>query len=240
MLNDINQTFVDIVRNSGGNNPERHLLIAGYATDIYLTCDSLFKMPDDPENRCAVSVHYYTPSDFAILEEDADWGKARSTWGTDADFEQLNNNMDKIKTTFIDKGIPVIIGEYGCPKKNKDEESVRLFLTSVCEAAYKRNLCPVLWDVTGLHYNRDTCQMYDTQLKESLQAIVNKNVVEVPGDVDSNGEFSASDVVLLQKWLLAVPDTNLSDWNAGDLYEDGKLNILDLCAMKRMLIQKAN
>lgn len=240
LLNDINQTFVDIVRNSGGNNPERHLLIAGYATDIDLTCDSLFKMPDDPENRCAVSVHYYTPSDFAILEEDADWGKARSTWGTDADFEQLNNNMDKIKTTFIDKGIPVIIGEYGCPKKNKDEESVRLFLTSVCEAAYKRNLCPVLWDVTGLHYNRDTCQMYDTQLKESLQEIVNKNVTEVPGDVDSNGEFSASDVVLLQKWLLAVPDTNLSDWNAGDLYEDGKLNILDLCAMKRMLIQKAN
>ena len=73
-----------------------------------------------------------------------------------------------------------------------------------------------------------------------MQEIVNKNVTEVPGDVDSNGEFSASDVVLLQKWLLAVPNTNLSDWNAGDLYEDGKLNILDLCAMKRMLIQKAN
>ncbi|MDE6852701.1 MAG: cellulase family glycosylhydrolase, partial [Lachnospiraceae bacterium] len=205
LLNDINQTFVDIVRNSVGNNPERHLLIAGYATDIDLTCDNLFEMPDDPENRCAVSVHYYTPSYFAILEEDTDWGKARSTWGTDADFEQLNHYMDMMKATFIDNGIPVIVGEYGCPKNNKDEESVRLFLTSVCKAAYERQLCPILWDITGLHYNRDTCQMYDSQLKKSLQEIVNRDTSSISGDVNSDGEFSILDVVLFKKWLLAIP-----------------------------------
>lgn len=62
LLNEINQRFVDIVRESGGNNNKRHLLIAGYATDVALTCDGAFKMPDDPAGRCAVSVHYYTPS----------------------------------------------------------------------------------------------------------------------------------------------------------------------------------
>ena len=72
--------FVDIVRASGKNNGKRHLLIAGYNTDIDLTCDKLYKMPADPENRCAVSVHYYTPATFAILEKDASWGKAQTTW----------------------------------------------------------------------------------------------------------------------------------------------------------------
>ena len=45
LVNEINQTFVDIIRSSGGNNPQRHLLISGYNTDVELTCDSLFQMP---------------------------------------------------------------------------------------------------------------------------------------------------------------------------------------------------
>lgn len=168
LLNEINQTFVDIVRGSEGNNPKRHLLIAGYATNIELTSDALYQMPDDPAGRCAVSVHYYTPSVFAILEEDADWGKCRSTWGTDEDFQELQKYMDMIETHFIAQGIPVILGEYGCPKNNKDAESVRLFLTSVCKAAYDRQVCPILWDTTGLHYDRNSCQMVDSLLMEGL------------------------------------------------------------------------
>lgn len=168
LLNEINQTFVDIVRSSGGNNPERHLLIAGYATNIEWTSDELYHMPVDPAGRCAVSVHYYTPSVFAILEEDANWGKCRSTWGTEADFKELQKYMDMIKTNFIDQGIPVILGEYGCPKNNKEEESVRLFLTSVCKEAYERQICPILWDITDLHYDRSTCKMKDALLLEGL------------------------------------------------------------------------
>ncbi|MBE6850463.1 MAG: hypothetical protein E7504_01815 [Ruminococcus sp.] len=171
LVNEINQTFVDIVRKSGGNNAKRHLLISGYNTGIDVTCDPMFKMPNDPANRCAVSVHYYTPAGFAILEEDADWGKALPTWGSNADFNELNSWMDMMKTTFIDKGIPVIIGEYGCPKKNKDADSVRLFLKSVCEAAYKRQLCPVLWDITDVHYDRSTYQMVDQELKKAFVEI---------------------------------------------------------------------
>ena len=37
--NELNQTFVDLVRASGGYNSTRHLLIAGYGTDVELTCD---------------------------------------------------------------------------------------------------------------------------------------------------------------------------------------------------------
>lgn len=172
LLNEINQNFVDIVRNSGGNNAKRHLLIAGYATDVDLTCDPLFKMPNDPENRCAVSVHYYTPSTFCILEEDASWGKARSTWGTDKDQAELTKYMDELKTTFVDKGVPVIIGEYGCPTKNKDPESVKLFLSSVCQEAYSRGMCPVLWSTTGNFYDRENAKMYDDELKNLLTGVL--------------------------------------------------------------------
>ncbi len=174
LVNEVNQTFVDIVRDSGGKNKERHLLISGYNTDIELTCDPLFKMPEDPAGRCAVSVHYYTPSTFAILEKDADWGKAAYTWGTDAEKAELEKNMDLMKTSFVDKGIPVIIGEYGCPVNNKDPESVRLYVSSVCRAAYERQMCPVLWDVTDAQYSRSECKMKDAELKEMMMSVLDE------------------------------------------------------------------
>lgn len=158
----------DTVRASGGNNAKRHLLIAGYATDIDLTCDELFRMPEDPENRMAVSVHYYAPAGFAILEEDADWGKARPQWRSPREQRELACNLDKMTKVFSAKGIPVIIGEYGCPKKNKEEDSVRLYLSSVCREASAQGFCPILWDVTDSHYDRTTCKMTDPQLKTDL------------------------------------------------------------------------
>ena len=56
------------------------------------------------------------------------------------------------------------------------------------------------------------------------------------GDCNCDGEFNVSDVVLLQKWLLAVPDTHIEDWKAADLCKDNKLDVFDLCLMKRKLI----
>lgn len=61
----------------------------------------------------------------------------------------------------------------------------------------------------------------------------------VKGDVNADGKFSVADVVLLQKWLLAVPGTELADWKAADLCEDGVLNVFDLCMMKYELINKS-
>lgn len=171
ILNDMNQRFVDIVRGSGGNNEKRHLLIAGYATDIALTCDEAFKMPNDPAGRCAVSVHYYTPSTFAILEKDASWGKAQTEWGSESDVAELNKNMDMMKTAFVDKGIPVIIGEYGTSTSNKTPEMIRKYLSSVCEAGYTRGMCPVLWDITDVFYNRTTMKFQDPELLKDLMDV---------------------------------------------------------------------
>lgn len=57
-------------------------------------------------------------------------------------------------------------------------------------------------------------------------------------DINCDGSFNVSDVVLLQKWLLAVPDTHLADWKAGDICDDNVLDVFDFCLMKRALLNQ--
>lgn len=59
----------------------------------------------------------------------------------------------------------------------------------------------------------------------------------VAGDVNADGQFSVADVVLMQRWLMTVPDTELADWKAGNLCDDDRLDVFDFCLMKRVLIQ---
>ncbi|MBP3761249.1 MAG: dockerin type I repeat-containing protein [Ruminococcus sp.] len=64
------------------------------------------------------------------------------------------------------------------------------------------------------------------------------DAVILAGDCNSDGKFDVADVVLLQNWLHAVPNTHLANWKATDICEDNKLDIFDLCMMKRMLPEK--
>ena len=168
LANEVNQAFVDTIRSGGGNNPERHLLISGYNTDIERTCSPLFKMPNDPANRMAVSVHYYTPSTLCILDKDADWGKAMTEWGGEKDMKELETNMNMLKETFIDKGIPVIVGEYGCFGDNKEREVREHWMLTVSKAMYDIGACPVLWDTPGDECDRAQAKFRDPEFIEEL------------------------------------------------------------------------
>lgn len=70
------------------------------------------------------------------------------------------------------------------------------------------------------------------------QKFVLEPVKEIEGDVNADGALSVTDAVLLQKWLLAVPDAKLTDWKAADLCEDNIINVLDLHLLKRMLLEQ--
>ena len=63
------------------------------------------------------------------------------------------------------------------------------------------------------------------------------DISEIKGDVNADGVFDISDVVLMQKWILAMPDVKLADWKAGDLCEDNRIDVFDLCLMKRLLVE---
>jgi hypothetical protein len=60
------------------------------------------------------------------------------------------------------------------------------------------------------------------------------------GDCNLDGIFNVSDVVLLQKWLLVVPGIHLTNWKAADFCKDDKLDVFDLCLMKRALIDQSS
>ncbi|ADL52801.1 cellulase family glycosylhydrolase [Clostridium cellulovorans] len=238
IANNINQAFVDLIRSSKGNNPKRHLLIAGYATDIPLTCDPLYKMPTDPANRCAVSVHYYTPSTFTILEQDADWGKARTTWGTAEDVAELQNYMNMMKVNFIDKGVPVIVGEYGTNNKNKTTDMVRLYLTSVAKEAYKLGMCPMLWDAGNMvMYDRNACQFKDPQFITEMKTIrdtARPTTQIIYGDLNNDKKVNAIDFALMKKYIL--DNSTPIDLKIADLNGDGKVNALDYAVFKKFLL----
>lgn len=163
LTNEINQTFVDIVRKSGGNNEKRYLLIAGFNTDIDKTCSSLYEMPADTiSNHLMVSVHYYTPWTYVGLYKDEGYGY-KATWGTDSDKSEMAGNFAKMKK-FTDAGYGVVIGEYSVlPQyissgnyKRKDGDTTFIkYLLTLCD---KYGYAPYVWDA-GDWYNRAACSM---------------------------------------------------------------------------------
>src|SRR5687768_11550737 len=122
------QTFVNTVRSTGGRNSYRVLVIQGPSTDIDKTTTLMNTLPTDPTpNRMMMEVHYYGPWQFAGLTEDASWGKMFYYWGKDyrsttdpsrnpswnSEEDYVIEEFKKMKTKFVDKGIPVVLGEYG-------------------------------------------------------------------------------------------------------------------------------
>ncbi|MDO4166633.1 MAG: cellulase family glycosylhydrolase [Eubacteriales bacterium] len=175
-VNEINQKFVDIVRASGGNNPTRFLLIAGYDTDIDKTCDSRYVMPTDTiDEHMMVSIHYYTPGTYCISNNPANsWGYDAS-WGTEDDIAAMKAQLAKMKTTFADRGIPVVIGEYGVTDGLSNGSYVRkegrdVFFKTVCEYAINHGMCPMLWD-TNQVYNRSSCTVTHSTEAENYLAL---------------------------------------------------------------------
>ena len=142
LVNRINGEFVKLVRASGGANKKRWLLLPGLGADLDKACDHLV-LPDDP--RCIVSVHYYLPPQFAIATPGTSWGYLY-TWGSAADHETMNANFAKLKEHYLDKGIPVVIGEYGCLLRNKDRASRIDYFRSIVRLSRENGICPVFWD----------------------------------------------------------------------------------------------
>ncbi len=152
-LTHVNQLFIDTVRQTGGNNAKRLLVIAGYATDITKTCQSDYALPQDTlPHRLFVSVHYYTPWQFCGMTEDASWGKMSPTWGSPSDAADLERLFDMMGDFCTRNDIPAFIGEFGVVDKKESASRVR-WMSSVIGAAVSRRMVPVLWD-TGSEISR--------------------------------------------------------------------------------------
>ena len=148
LTNEINQTFVDVVRATGGNNATRLLLIAGYSTNIDQTCDDRFQMPKDTaDSKLMVSVHYYDPWSYCGASSAA----SATKWGTVSDYEYMDQQLAKM-TKFTEAGYGVVIGEYGAlPGSDGLKDNTLAYHTAFLDACTKYNLTNCLWDCSGLY-----------------------------------------------------------------------------------------
>ncbi len=197
ILMSYHQAFVDAVRSTGGRNACRVLVVQGPGADIDLTCSLMNTMPTDTvPDRLMVEIHYYTPCQFALMTADASWGNRfhywgagyrstsdaahNATWGEEADMHDL---FARMKRKFVDKGIPVVMGEFGAVRRTGTLAGANLrlhldarayFLNHASRQAVANGLLPFYWDngVTGNNgfaiFNRRTNTVFDPQALDAL------------------------------------------------------------------------
>ncbi len=182
-----NQTFVDAVRSTGGRNAYRNLIIQAYNTNIDHAVNFLKIATDQVSNRIMVEVHYYDPWDFCGDSgsgiylwgaEFAQYGKV-STWGQES---YVKTQFAKMKTSFVDKGYPVILGEYGAIRRSSITgdalthhlDSRAFYYQYVTEQAKKYGMVPFYWDNGGTGangfglFNRSDGATFDQQALNGL------------------------------------------------------------------------
>ncbi|MNX60959.1 Endoglucanase A precursor [compost metagenome] len=196
VLTSYHQTFIDAVRATGGKNANRTLIVQGPSTDIEKTSKLMLTLPTDKvASRMMVEVHYYTLYQFCLMDKDADWGKMfyywgadyhsttdtdrNPTWGEEADLDKFFLSM---KTQFVSKGIPVILGEFGAIRRDLTGDDLTLHLNSrayylkyVVKQAKANGLIPFYWDAGNMGvnsmslFNRTNNTVYDSQALTALQ-----------------------------------------------------------------------
>lgn len=183
-----NQTFVDAVRSTGGKNAYRNLVIQAYNTNIDQAVSFLKIANDTQQNRLFVEVHYYDPWDFcgesgtnAVYY----WGEAFKQYGKVSSWGQESYvpvQFNKMKTNFVDKGFPVILGEYSATRRSSlvgdalihHLESRAYYFEYVTEQAKIYGLVPCYWDNGGIGndasglFNRNTKSVFDRQALNAL------------------------------------------------------------------------
>ncbi len=135
VVNHFAKVFVETVRATGGNNELRHLMVTGYAASSSRDALASIVLPED--DKLIVSVHAYTPYNFALNINGTDqWDITKDTW----DIDILMKDIDEL---FLQKGIPVIIGEFGAVDKNNEAERIEWVTYYLTKA--KETGVPCLW-----------------------------------------------------------------------------------------------
>ncbi len=186
-----NQTFVDAVRATGGRNTYRNLIVQAYNTNIGFGVKYMKVSADATPNRMMVEVHYYDPYNFTLDEHTGGtginlWGKAYEAFGKIDNWGQedyLAETFADTKKAFVDKGYPVILGEFGALRRatltgtmlEKHLESRAYYIKMVTSTAKKNGMVPFYWDngpyqnlASGI-FNRKTGTVDDELIMNALK-----------------------------------------------------------------------
>lgn len=147
VINILNQSFVDVVRKSGGNNENRYLMVPSYAASPEFTQTEKFKLPNDSTpNRLILSVHSYSPYFFALA--DAKDENSITTFNIDLESstKDIDNFMNNVYEKYIKNGIPVVIGEFGTRNKDDNTQDRINHAAYYANEAASRGIPVVWWD----------------------------------------------------------------------------------------------
>ncbi|MDR2965931.1 MAG: glycoside hydrolase family 5 protein [Treponema sp.] len=148
ILNEYYQLFVNIVRASGGNNDKRKIMVTTYAASAEQTAMNALVIPKDTiENKIIISIHSYSPYNFALNQG----SRAVDRWSRDNsnDTSAINAVFDRADNIFIKKGYPVIMGEFGAVHRNNEPARAAWAEYYVSYAKSKGVPC-FLWDNGGI------------------------------------------------------------------------------------------
>ena len=141
-INELNQAIVDTIRAAEGNNKSRYIMVPGYCASPDGALNAGFVMPEDStEQKLIVSVHAYTPYDFALNAEGTDQFDSAKV----ADIKSITDFMDQLYNKFIKNGIPVVIGEFGARAKSNVQARID-FSVAYVAAARARGITCCWWD----------------------------------------------------------------------------------------------
>jgi endoglucanase len=163
----LNQAFIDTVRNSGGNNRYRLLLIPSGNSQInYFSFN--YRIPNDSYNKFALSTNYFNPYDFC--------GGNTDNWGSENDYKEMFTEFEILKIFFVDKKIPVIISQAGVmTENNKEKESIREYLYFLFSLSLSLNgMISCLWDTSTSdykYYDRVNDIWFDEEIKNNFKKI---------------------------------------------------------------------
>lgn len=162
VLNEWNQTALDAIRATGGNNETRYVGIPGYVTQPWLTTRTLVLPQDKAEGKLMVAVHSYDPWDFAGSGKYTEWGHTSTITDEQGNIRYQNGEteyvamLDNLYNTYVKNGIPVYFGEFACVHHadERAEAFRKYYLEYVVKAMSDRQIVGFFWD-NGYAQNRD-------------------------------------------------------------------------------------
>ena len=157
--NSYNQTFVDVVRTTGGNNAQRHLIVQTYVCNPdFGLYNGDFIVPKDLEDNgndyMSVEFHYYTPWDYAGECKYYYWGAPYKQYGeaSPSDEKTMRDFLDRVVLTWASQGLGLVMGEWGVTDHYKgsnadiQHQNMAYYGRFLTTEARKRGISTFIWD----------------------------------------------------------------------------------------------
>ncbi|MFB6725784.1 cellulase family glycosylhydrolase [Kribbella sp. NPDC056345] len=196
LLNELNTSFRDIVRRSGGNNATRLLVLPTLHTSSdQVLLDALatsIRGYNDP--NLIATVHYYGYWPFSV-------NVAGGTHFDATAQKDLTDAFDRVHATFVARGIPVILGEYGLLGFDRHTGTIQQgeklkFFEYLGHYARTRNITTMLWD-NGQHLGRTSFQWSDPELIAQIKS----SWTTRSGTASTDQVFSAKSTAITAKTI---------------------------------------